>query len=70
MSGKSFGQEVAEELVRKAVIWGPPIAGGLLLGPVGIAVGVASAAAIVGSGSSGDGSAPNASQSKETGSST
>ena len=34
MTGKSYGQEVAEKLVRKAVVWGPPIAGGLLLGPV------------------------------------
>jgi len=69
MSGKSFGQEVKEELLRKAVIWGPPIAGGLLLGPVGIAVGIATMVAIAGSRSSGDGSAANASQSKETGSS-
>jgi len=57
MTGKSYGQEVAEKLVRKAVVWGPPIAGGLLLGPVGVMIGVATTAAIVGSGSSGDGSA-------------
>ena len=70
MSRKSFGQEFAEELIRKAVIWGPPVAGAMILGPAGIVVGAVAAAAIVGSGSSGDNSAANASQSKEAGSST
>jgi hypothetical protein len=57
MSGKSFGEEYAGELVGKAATWGPAIAGGLLLGPVGIMVGIAATAAVVCSGSSGDGSA-------------
>ena len=70
MTGKSFGQELAEELGRKAVVWGPPIAGGMLLGPVGIVIGVATAVAIVCSGSSGDGSDSNTSESNKTGSST
>jgi hypothetical protein len=69
MTRKSFGQEYGEELVRKAVIWGPPIVGGIVLGPVGIVAGaVAAAAAIAGSGSSGGDSAGGASQSNETGS--
>jgi hypothetical protein len=52
MSGKSFGEEVAGELVRKAVIWGPAIGGAILLGPAGIAVGIATTVAVVCSGSS------------------
>jgi hypothetical protein len=70
MTRRTFGEEMAGELVGKAVIWGPAIAGGLLLGPVGIAVGVATTVAIVCSGSSGDGSATHASGATETGSST
>ena len=71
MTRKSFAQEYAEELIGKAVIWGPPIVGGLAFGPVGIVAGVvATVAAIAGSGSSDDDSTPNASQSKATGSST
>jgi hypothetical protein len=52
MSGKSLGEEIREELIRKAVIWGPAIGGGLLLGPVGIAVGIATTVAVVCSGGS------------------
>lgn len=71
MSRKSFAQEYAEALIGKAVIWGPPIVGGLALGPVGVVVGVvATVAGIVGSGSSDGDSTRNASQSKESGSST
>ena len=47
MSSKSFGQEFAEEVVRKAVIYGPPIVGGLALGPAGIVVGAVAAAVVV-----------------------
>jgi hypothetical protein len=53
---KSLGREFAEELIGKAVIWTPLTAGMLLLGPVGMAVGVATAVAIACSGSSGDSS--------------
>ncbi|MBI1347058.1 hypothetical protein GC163_12300 [bacterium] len=70
MSRKSVGQEIAEELIGKAVVWGPPIAGGLLLGPAGVVAGVAAVIAIISSCNSGDDSAPNASQSNDTGSST
>ena len=67
MSKKSFGQEYAEALIGKAVIWGPPIVCGLALGPVGVVAGaVVTLAAISGSGSSDGSSAPKASESKET----
>src|SRR6266851_4204210 len=36
---KTFGEEVAQEFAGKTVMWGPAIAGGLLLGPVGFALG-------------------------------
>lgn len=52
MTGKSFGEEFA----GKAIMWGPAIAGALLLGPVGIAVGLAASVVIVASG--GDNSSP------------
>jgi hypothetical protein len=39
VAAKSFQQEVAEELAGKAVMWGPAVAGGLALGPVGGAAG-------------------------------
>jgi len=57
MSEKTFGREMAEDLIRKAVIWGPPIAGAVILGPVGAMLGVAATTAILGSGSGSDGSA-------------
>ena len=57
MTEKSYGREVVEELVRKAVVWGPPIAGGLLLGPVGVIIGVATTSAILGEGRSDNGAA-------------
>ena len=66
MTRKSFGQEYAEALVSKAVIAGPAIVGGLLLGPVGVAIGIATAVVIAASVSSGGDSATNESQSKET----
>lgn len=39
MATKSFQQEVAEELAGKAMMWGPAVAGGLALGPVGALLG-------------------------------
>ncbi len=52
MAAKSFGEQVAGELAGKAVMWGPAIAGALLLGPVGILLGLLASANIVASGSS------------------
>lgn len=50
MAAKSFGEEFRDELTGKAVMWGPAIAGAVLLGPVGIALGLAASVAIVASG--------------------
>ena len=50
MAGKSFSEEFGEEFAGKAVMWGPAIAGAVLLGPVGIALGLAASVAIVASG--------------------
>ena len=47
MDERTFGQEMAEELTAKAVIWGPGIAGAILLGPVGILLGLVATAVIV-----------------------
>ena len=53
MATKTFGEEVAQELAVKTVMWGPAIAGGLLLGPVGIVLGLLTSASIVASNSTG-----------------
>ncbi|MGH7173463.1 MAG: hypothetical protein ACRELG_24540 [Gemmataceae bacterium] len=57
-----FCGEVAKELTGKAIVWGPSIAGALLLGPVGIFLGLAASAGIVesicGSSPSPSGAAP------------
>jgi hypothetical protein len=63
------GQELGEEFIRKAVVWTPPLAGGIILGPVGIAVGLAATVAVVCSGCLDDRSESDASQANETGSS-
>jgi hypothetical protein len=67
---RNVAQEVGAEFIRKSVIWTPPIAGGIILGPVGIAVGLAAAVAVVCSGCLDDSSESHASQGNETGSST
>jgi hypothetical protein len=54
MAEKSFGDEFKEELARKAVAWGPAIAGGLLLGPAGIVLGLLTSASVVASGNNGN----------------
>jgi len=50
MAARSFGQAVATDLGAKAVIWGPAIAGTILLGPVGLLLGAAVTVALVASG--------------------
>ncbi len=51
MSERSFGEEFSSELgkvlVGKAVMWGPSIAGVLLLGPIGLFLGLGASVAIV-----------------------
>ena len=50
MAAKSFGEDFRDELSGKAVMWGPAIAGAVLLGPVGIALGLAASVAVIASG--------------------
>jgi hypothetical protein len=50
MSAKTLGEAVATDLAVKAVIWGPAIAGAVLLGPVGVLLGAAATVALVASG--------------------
>jgi hypothetical protein len=45
--GQEFVREAAKEAVGKAVIWGPAIALGLMLGPVGIFLGRAASVGII-----------------------
>lgn len=69
MASKSFGREFAEEAYLKAIHAAVPVAAGIILSPLGLAVGAAAAVAIVAAGKISDCSASNASESKETGSS-
>jgi hypothetical protein len=50
MAAKTLGEAVATDLAVKAVIWGPSIAGAILLGPVGVLLGAAPTVALVASG--------------------
>ena len=50
MVTKTLGEAVATDLAVKAVIWGPSIAGAVLLGPVGVLLGAAVSVALVASG--------------------
>ncbi len=49
MAGKSFGEELSGEMAGKAVMWGPAIAGAVLLGPVGVLLGLVASVAVVSS---------------------
>lgn len=66
---RRYGEELAGELIGKAVTWGCAVAGGFLLSPAGIAVGAAARVVIACPGSSGDRSESGASQENATGSS-
>jgi len=50
MAERTLGEAVATDLAVKAVIWGPSIAGAILLGPVGVLLGAAATVALVASG--------------------
>jgi hypothetical protein len=52
MTERTYGEAVAGDLAAKAAIWGPAIAGGLLLGPVGVLLGLVTSASILVGGSS------------------
>ena len=62
MAGKSFGDDLSNEMAGKAVMWGPAIAGAVLLGPVGLALGLAASVAVVASGGSSKSSPPDGEQ--------
>ena len=64
MFRRSLDENVAQDLTAKAALWGA-VAGGVLLGPVGIVVGAAAAAAIICSGNSDDSSKSDAPQANE-----
>jgi hypothetical protein len=50
MAAKTLGEALATDLAAKAVLWGPSIAGAILLGPVGLLLGPAALVAILASG--------------------
>jgi hypothetical protein len=50
MAARTLGEAVATDLTLKAVIWGPSIAGVILLGPVGLLLGAAASVAILATG--------------------
>ncbi len=50
MPAETLREAFAKDLTVKAVIWGPSIAGAVLLGPVGLLVGAAVSVALVASG--------------------
>lgn len=49
MAERSFTEDLSNEMTGKAVMWGPAIAGAILLGPVGIALGLVTSVVIVAS---------------------
>lgn len=52
MAERTFGEEVSRELTAKAAMWGPPLAGAAVAGPVGFLVGLIASVAILVSGES------------------
>jgi hypothetical protein len=50
MPAETLREAFAKDLAVKAVVWGPSIAGVMLLGPVGLLLGAAASVAIVASG--------------------
>lgn len=54
MAGKSFSEDLRNEVTGKAIVWGPAIAGAALLGPAGIVLGLLTSVAIVASDGSSD----------------
>ena len=57
MAERTLGEDFRNEMVGKAVMWGPAITGAVLAGPVGFVLGLAASVVIVASGS-GDNSSP------------
>lgn len=53
MTRESLREAFVKDLTMKAIIWGPSVAGVVLMGPVGLLLGAAASVAIVASGSNG-----------------
>lgn len=49
MAGRSFGEDLRNEMAGKAIMWGPAVASGLLLGPAGFFAGLATSVVLVAS---------------------
>jgi hypothetical protein len=58
MAARSFSDDLRNEMTGKAVMWGPAIAGAILLGPVGIALGLATSVVLMASGDSSESASP------------
>jgi hypothetical protein len=59
MAGRTFGEDFRNDMAGKAIMWGPAIAGALLLGnPVGILLGLVASVSIVASGGRDNSSPP------------
>jgi hypothetical protein len=65
MAGRSYSEDLSSEMAGKAVMWGPAIAGAVLLGPVGLVLGLAAAVAVVASGGSSKSPVPDGEQPEE-----
>jgi hypothetical protein len=65
MTGRSFSEDLSNEMTGKAILWGPAIAGAALLGPAGIALGLLTSVVIVASGGSSDSPPSNGEQSEK-----
>jgi hypothetical protein len=63
MAAKSFGDDFRDECAKKAIMWGPAIAGALVLGaPLGIAAGLLTSVVMLASGGGGTSSRPDGDQ--------
>lgn len=51
MAGRSFSEDLSNEIAGKAILWEPAVAGAALLGPAGIVLGLLTSVAIVAAGS-------------------
>ena len=52
MAERSFSDDLRKEMTGKALMWGPAVAGAVVLGPLGFALGLATSLVLVASGGS------------------
>ena len=62
MAGKTFSEDLSNEMVGKTVMWGPAIVGGILLGPVGVGLGLIASVVAVASGGNNNSAPPKGEQ--------